>query len=151
MSTPQIFEPIPLGLLLDRVRSLRGQGYRIVQINATTLERTFELTYTFDLDNCLVNLRLQVPRETPRVPSISPIYWAAFLYENEMHDLFGLEVDGMAVDFGGKFYTTAVKYPFGSTKAPTAKPAPAAVPRPEAPTPAAPPASSAPAVPADAP
>jgi hypothetical protein len=29
----------------------------------------------------------------------------------------------MAVDFKGTLYTTAVKYPFGSTKAPVAKPA----------------------------
>lgn len=122
MSTPQIFEPISVGQLLERVSSLRKLGYRLVQINATTLAEHLELTYSFDLDSALVNLRLQVPRETARVPSISSIYWAAFIYENEMHDLFKLDVDGMAVDFGGKFYNTAVKYPFGSTKAP-AKPA----------------------------
>jgi ech hydrogenase subunit D len=60
------------------------------------------------------------------VPSISSIYWCAFLYENELHDLFNVQVDGMAVDFHGHLYETAVKFPFGSTKAPIVKPAPAA-------------------------
>jgi ech hydrogenase subunit D len=58
------------------------------------------------------------------VPSISSIYSCAFLYENEMHDLFELQVDGMVVDFKGNLYKTAMKYPFGSTKAPVAQPPP---------------------------
>jgi ech hydrogenase subunit D len=141
MATPQTFEPIAVAQLLDRVRSFRQQGYRLVQISATTLTEHLELTYSFDLDSTMVNLRLQVPRETGAVPSISSIYWAAFIYENEMHDLFKLQVDGMAV-----------KYPFGSTKAPAAKPAPAAAPKPApakptaAPAPATAPAAPAPAV-----
>ena len=40
-----------------------------------------------------------------------------------MHDLFNLTVEGMAVDFKGTLYKTTVKFPFGSTKAPTVKPA----------------------------
>jgi ech hydrogenase subunit D len=45
------------------------------------------------------------------------------LYENEIHDLFGVPVDGLTIDFKGNFYKTAVKYPFGSPKMPCAKPA----------------------------
>ena len=47
-----------------------------------------ELTYSFDRDSQLANLRLQLPAAEARVPSISSIYWCAFLYENEIHDLF---------------------------------------------------------------
>ena len=47
------------------------------------------------------NFRLHLADEALRVPSISSIYWCAFLYENEMHDLFNLKVEGMAVDFKG--------------------------------------------------
>ncbi len=97
-----------------------------MQISATRLPEHVELTYSFDRDRQLANLRLQVPAAEARVPSISSIYWCAFLYENEMHDLFNLQVDGMAVDFHGHLYETAVKFPFGSTKAPAAKPRPGA-------------------------
>ena len=68
--------------------------------------------------------------DDPRVPSISPIYGCAFLYENEMHDLFNIKVEGMTVDFHGNLYNTTVKFAFGETKAPAAKPQPAAAPRP---------------------
>ena len=66
------------------------------------------------------------------MPSISAIYWCAFLYENELHDLFNVQVEGMAVDFKGHLYETTVKFPFGSTKVPAVKPPPAAAPPPPA-------------------
>ena len=120
----QTFEAITSGVLLEKVRELRKAGYRLVQISATRLPEQVELTYSFDRDRQLANLRLQVPMTESRLPSISSIFWCAFLYENELHDLFKLQVDGMAVDFHGHLYETAVKFPFGSTKAPVAKPAP---------------------------
>ncbi len=123
MSMEQIFEPIAVEVLLPKVRALREQGHRLVQISATRLPEQLELTYTFDLDNRLTNLRLQLPGAEARVPSISTVYWCAFLHENEMHDLFNLQVDGIAVDFHGNLYKTAVKFPFGSTKPPVSKPA----------------------------
>jgi ech hydrogenase subunit D len=122
----QTFQTIPPQALLERVGELRKQGYRLVQIGATRLPEHVELTYSFDLESRLTNLRFQVLAEGARVPSISSIYWCAFLYENELHDLFNVQVDGMAVDFHGHLYETAVKFPFGSTKAPIVKPAPAA-------------------------
>jgi ech hydrogenase subunit D len=125
MTQEQTLELITVDLLLDKVRALREQGFRMVQISATRLPDRMELTYSFDLNNRLTNLRLHLPADEPRVPSISSIYGCVILYENEIHDLFNVQVDGMAVDFHGHLYRTAVKYPFGSTKAPTAKPSPA--------------------------
>ena len=120
----QTFEVIPVPVLLGRVNGLRHAGYRLVQIGATRLPEQVELTYSFDRDRQLTNLRLQVPAADARVPSISSIYWCAFLYENEIHDLFNVQVDGLAVDFHGHFYETSVKFPFGSTQVPVPKPAP---------------------------
>jgi ech hydrogenase subunit D len=111
----QTFEEIPVEALLEKVQSLRRQNFRLVQIEATRLAEQLELTYSFDLENRLVNLRLHVPAAA-EMPSITGIYWGAFLYENELHDLFGLHVKGIAVDFQGNLYKTAVKFPFGSTK-----------------------------------
>lgn len=134
MSPEQTFEIIPVETLLERVRAFREQGWRLVQIGATRLPDQLELTYSFDRQNQLANLRLALPGDEPKVPSISQIFWCAFLYENELHDLFNLQVSGMAVDFQGNFYKTAVKFPFGATRPPVANPA--------APAPAAPQPSS---------
>ena len=122
----QTFETIPAEALLDKAGEMRKQGYRLVQIGATRLAEHVELTYSFDRESQLKNLRFQIPAAGARLPSISGIYWCAFLYENELHDLFNVQVDGMAVDFHGHLYETTVKFPFGSTKAPVVKPAPAA-------------------------
>ncbi|SPE56501.1 EchD [Verrucomicrobia bacterium] len=117
MAQEQSFEIIPVDELLVKVEGLRRQNFRLVQISATRLAEQLELTYSFDLEHRLTNLRLHVPTGDAKVPSITGVYWAAFLYENELHDLFNLQVKGIAVDFQGTLYKTAVKFPFGSTKA----------------------------------
>ncbi len=121
MSAEQTFEPITLEALPKKAREMKQQGYRLVQIGATRLPEHVELTYSFDREAQLLNFRLQVPAAGARVPSISAVYWCAFLYENELHDLFNVEVDGLAVDFHGHFYKTAIPFPFGSTKPPVTK------------------------------
>jgi len=118
-------EAITVDQLRDKVRVLREQGMRLVQISATRLPDEVELTYSFDLNDCLSNLRLVLPGEDTVLPSISEIFGCAILYENEIHDLFNVRVDGLTVDFKGNLYSTSVKYPFGSTKSPCATPEPA--------------------------
>jgi len=50
------------------------------------------------------------------------MYWGAFVYENEMHDLFGIRVRGMNIDFKGTFIRTSIKYPFSVPSAKGEKP-----------------------------
>jgi ech hydrogenase subunit D len=119
----QSLELIAVDALLEKVRSVRAQGYRLVQISATRLPEQLELTYSFALEGRVAQFRVHLVDGALSVPSISSIYWCAFLYENELHDLFNLAVAGMAVDFKGTLYKTAIKFPFGSTKVPAAKPA----------------------------
>jgi ech hydrogenase subunit D len=117
----QTLEVIAVDALLDKVQAMRQQGYRLVQISATRLPDVLEVTYSFALDGRVAQFRLHLTDERPQVPSISGIFWCSILYENEMHDLFGLAVEGIAVDFKGTLYKTAIKFPFGSTKPPVAK------------------------------
>jgi len=128
MNTEQTLETIPVGTLLERVRALRARDYRLVQICATALPGQLELTYSFDLEGRLASLRVQISADNACVPSICPVYGSAFLYENEMHDLFNVRVEGMAVDFHGALYKTAVKFAFGATRAPAATVPPPALP-----------------------
>ena len=46
------------------------------------------------------------------VESITGSYWNAFVYENEVHDLFGIEFLHSALDFHGNFFKTAEPTPW---------------------------------------
>jgi ech hydrogenase subunit D len=98
--------------LPGKTGELYNSGFRLVQISCTRLEGEWELTYSFDKDFELVNLRFILTSEGSVIPSISNIYWAAFLYENEIADLFGMKFQDMAVDYKGSFYRTRLKHPF---------------------------------------
>ena len=99
--------------LIGRVEEFRKQGYRLVQIGCTKVGELYEINYSFDLDYRFRNLRIVVDGLS-EIPSISGIYWGAFVYENEMHDLFGIRVVGMNIDFGGNLIRTAKKNPFAN-------------------------------------
>ncbi len=140
MSQELTIETIPAELLAERVRALKAGGFRLVQLSATQLAEEVEVTYSFDLESRMTHLRVSVPASDLRLPSISALYGSAFLYENEIHDLFRVKVEGMNVDFGGNLYKTTVKFPFATRKttAPTPpQPATAAAPAPAAQTAAA--------------
>jgi ech hydrogenase subunit D len=52
------------------------------------------------------------------VQSITCIYWNAFLYENEIHDLFGIPITNIAIDYRGTLYRTRIPTPFGLPEKP---------------------------------
>lgn len=101
--------------LVGKVYDLHEEGYRLVQINCTKKDEQFEFNYTFDKDLSCLNLRLNCPMDT-EIMSISGIYLCAFIYENEMHDLFGVNVKNMKVDYQGNLYKTSIKTPMNTTE-----------------------------------
>lgn len=103
---------IKLDELTNKAQSLMTEGYRLVQICCTKVAEELVIDYTFDKDYKFLGLRLQLPLENPELPSISKIYFAAFTYENELHDLFGIKINGLVLDFGGKFYRKEEEKPF---------------------------------------
>jgi ech hydrogenase subunit D len=87
--------------LLHEVQSMQYDGCRL--ITATCIDNnddTIDLYYHFDKDYEIRNLKLTVPKGSA-VPSISRIYLCALLVENEMKELFGLNVENIAIDYGG--------------------------------------------------
>ena len=96
---------------------MKAAGCRLVQILCTKVESGLELTYSFDKDYELTNVRCLVP-EGEGILSITGQYWYAFLWENEMHDLFGLRVELIApeVDYKGKFFRLAKDTPWNCGK-----------------------------------
>ena len=51
-----------------------------------------------------------------RVESITGTYWPAFIYENEMHDLFGIKFMHMELDYEGNFFKVAEPTPWNPKK-----------------------------------
>ena len=109
--------PVTPDRLVAEAQALHGEQWRLVQIGVTALDDTFEVNYSFDRELRFRNLRLQVAVAGARLPSISGVYWCAFLYENEIHDLFGIHFDGLALDFKGNLYHTATPFPFAGSPA----------------------------------
>lgn len=96
---------------LPAVQSFRDLGYRLVQVGCVKEESGLGLHYTFDKEYSLVDFYLAVPSEAS-VPSITVHFPYAFLYENEIHDLFGVSFDNINIDFKGQFYNLAAPAPF---------------------------------------
>lgn len=106
--------------LPSKAAQMLKEGYRLVQVccvnNASG--NSFEITYSFDRAYELMNVRVQVSKDDAVVPSITDQYLAAFTYENELQDLFGLKVPGMKLNFNGNFYRLSVPTPFATVAAP---------------------------------
>jgi ech hydrogenase subunit D len=117
MIEKQDLRTVEVGDIAKAVNEMKEQGYRLIQICPTTIDG-FELNYSFDKDYNFVNIRAIIASDEVIVPSVSAIYPNAFLYENEIHDLFGIKISGINIDYKGNFYRTTVKYPFGSKKPP---------------------------------
>jgi ech hydrogenase subunit D len=95
--------------LLESAKRMKDEGFRLVQVTCTRTEG-YEMTYSFDREYDLRHLRVNLP-ETLGLCSLSDFYGSAFLYENEIHDLFGVTFIGLKVDYGGKFYKTKTPFP----------------------------------------
>lgn len=107
------FVETPLSDLLTRVQTLKHDGIRFVQMCAEKdSQDNIDLLYTF-YDETMENaLNLVVPlKPGDKVPSIQEMYFAAFSYENETHDLYGVRFINMKLDFGGHFFNLAAESP----------------------------------------
>jgi ech hydrogenase subunit D len=98
--------------LVAKATEMKNNGYRMVHVCATTLADSFEITYAFDKDYELVNLRVNLLKSDPVIPSISSLYLCSFAYENELQDLFGLTVTDLVLNYNGNFYKKKIKAPF---------------------------------------
>lgn len=107
------FVDLPLEELLTRVQTLKHEGMRFVQMCAETTEQGIDLLYTFydETAQNALNLCVYGIDESSRVPSIQGLYFAAFSYENETHDLYGVRFVNMKLDFGGHFFNLATSEP----------------------------------------
>ena len=99
--------------LLGNVVAMKKNGLRLSQICCAYSNKKLELSYSFADDNTYdyINLRLVIDKDT-EVCSITELYPYAFLYENEMKELFGVNIMMMNMDYNQKLYRLHDEAPF---------------------------------------
>jgi len=95
---------VSLDEVIEKIAKKKVEGYRFVTLSCAELdENTIDILYHLDKGLKLINFRLTVPRNAA-VASISPVYFAAFLVENEMQDLFDVRFTGLVIDYERTLY-----------------------------------------------
>ena len=94
--------------ILNKTRDMKNAGYRLVQMHALP---DLTLLYHFEMNEESLVLSFSAEGSEP-VESISSVFSYAFMYENEVKDLFGVDFANMNLDFNGHFYDTTIKMPF---------------------------------------
>ncbi len=105
------FKPLELASLHTVVEDLHHDGWRYVQILAVNKDNGVDLVYSFMKDGTLDNYVISDVARDAHVPSISDLYLEAFVCENEIHDLFGVAYQNIAIDFLGNFYHLSTEKP----------------------------------------
>lgn len=120
-----IYTTVGIDELLSHAQALKGPGARFVQMHAerNVDDGSYRLVYTFinvraaqehiaqDGSYAIENLVVEGIDQYQEIPSISSYYPAVFPFENEAHDLFGLAITDMQVDFKGFFYQVSTAEP----------------------------------------
>lgn len=120
-----IYITVGIDELLPHVQVLKGVGARFVQMHAerNVDDGSYRLVYTFinvraaqehiaqDSSYAIEDLVVEGIDQYQEIPSISSYYPAVFPFENEAHDLFGLAITDMQIDFKGFFYQVSTAEP----------------------------------------
>lgn len=120
-----IYTTVAIDELLAHVQALKGAVARFVQMHAERCvdDGSYRLVYTFinvraaqeqiarGGNYAIENLVVEGIDQYQEIPSISSYYPAVFPFENEVHDLFGLAITDMQIDFKGFFYQVSTAEP----------------------------------------
>lgn len=120
-----IYTTVGIDELLSHVQALKGVGARFVQMHTerNVDDGSYRLVYTFinvrsaqehiaqDGSYAIESLVVEGIDQYQEIPSISSYYPAVFPFENEAHDLFGLAITDMQIDFKGFFYQVSTAEP----------------------------------------
>ncbi len=96
--------PVTLETVVGKTLDMKKDGYRLVTLSCVELDPdTVDILYHFDKDLDLRHLRLTIPKGEA-APSISLVYFSAFLVENEIQDQFGIRFEGLVLDYDRTLY-----------------------------------------------
>ena len=93
------FIPLTIEGLPALAAEKKAEGARFVQMLCVNTEEGIDLVYSFMKDGVLTNHEIKGVKKGTTVPSVTDQFLAAFVFENEAHDLFGVDIEGIAIDF----------------------------------------------------
>ena len=111
MTFSQEFIPLELDQLHREAAVLKTEGWRFIQTHAVNTDNGIDLYYSFMRDGKVVNYRIAGVTKDKAVPSITDFFLAAFVFENEARELFGVDMRDIAIDFAGAMYAPAQSEP----------------------------------------
>jgi ech hydrogenase subunit D len=94
---------IPIDEVITQSRILKDEGFRFITMSSADLGESVCVLYHMDKDLQVRNLRVTVPKGK-KIASIASVYSCAFLVENEIKEHFGVDFDGLPLDFQGMLY-----------------------------------------------
>jgi len=89
--------------IIAQTRFLKYEGFRFVTMSSVDLGDSICVLYHLDKELQIINLKVNVSKGK-KMPSISSVYYSAFLVENEIKEQFGVDFDGLPIDFKGMLY-----------------------------------------------
>ncbi len=109
---------IGVGDVIDTAFIMKNADMRLSQICAAYSDGNLELSYSYANDDTYQFTTYRVVLEDPstEVLSITALYPYAFLYENEIKELFGVNVAMISLDYENKLYRIGVEAPFAKKK-----------------------------------
>ena len=105
------FVEIELGSLRREAAVMKAESWRFIQTHAVYTDDGVDLYYSFMKDGAIRNLKVKGVQPGTPVPSITDLFLAAFVFENEARELFGVNMQGIAIDFDGGLYAPAESEP----------------------------------------
>ena len=90
--------------IVEEVNKIKSEGYRFVTMTCVEInDAALTLFYHFDKNLELKHFQMTISRDSS-LPSISSVFFAAFLVENEIQDLFGIQFTDLAVNYSRTLY-----------------------------------------------
>lgn len=105
---------ITISDIKNEAKKRLDDNWAFVQLMALKTSRSYDLIYTYRKDNILENIVIKDIKQDEPIESITDYYFQAFVFENEINDLYGLNVVNIAIDFKGNFFKTKIKHPMST-------------------------------------
>lgn len=107
MTFVQEFIPLELDQLHREAAVMKVEGWRFIQTHAVNTDDGVDLYYSFMKDGVTRNYRVAGVTKDQPVPTITDLFLAAFVFENEARELFGVDMRDIVIDFAGNLYAPA--------------------------------------------
>lgn len=84
----------------QNVRQMFDENYRFITMSCIDEGENYSIIYHFAKDYEMKHFRIKLGKQE-ELKSVSDIYFCALLVENEIQDLFGVKIKGIAIDYNG--------------------------------------------------